>query len=320
VKIELFYFDGCPNHEALLAHLHDLVDRVEPAPDVVLRRIADDAAAQRERFLGSPTVRVDGRDIEPGADQRDDYGMKCRLYATTDGLAGIPEEAWLLRALDATQRPAAERAQALTDRERELHRRILRAFTTGAAPSTGQVDAWALETGLNPREAAATLARHDLVHHDARGDAVAVAYPFSAAPTRHHVRLDAGAEVFAMCAIDALGIAFMLGEPTTVNSTDPGTGAPIAVSIRLTEPATWSPDGAVVVAGREGAGASLQCTCPHTNFAASPAHARALLEVAPAVAGEVLSMPEAIARGCEAFGQLLEPGAQEVAHAHPDRA
>jgi hypothetical protein len=321
VRIELFYFDGCPNHEALLAHLHDLVEGVEPEPDVVLRRIADDADAQRERFLGSPTVRVDGRDIEPGADLRDDYGMKCRLYATSSGLAGIPEDAWLLRALGATRRSAAERAQALTDRERELHRRILRAFMTDAAPTTRQVDAWALEIGLDPGEAAGTLARHDLVHRDARGEAVAVAYPFSATPTRHRVRVDAGAEVFAMCAIDALGMAFMLGEPTTVNSTDPGTGAPIEVSMPLTEPATWWPDQAVVIMGREGAGTSLACTCPHTNFAASPEAARAaLLEMAPAVAGEVLSMPEAIARGRDAFGGLLEHGAQEVAHGHPDRA
>src|ERR687887_2588879 len=118
VTIELLYFDGCPNHEALLTHVRELVEHVEPAPDVVVRRIADDGAAQRERFLGSPTVRVDGRDIEPGADQRLDYGMKCRLYGTPTGLAGIPEDAWLFRALVATRRSATRRAEALTDRER----------------------------------------------------------------------------------------------------------------------------------------------------------------------------------------------------------
>jgi hypothetical protein len=123
VTIELLYFDGCPNHEAPLAHLHELVDGVEPAPEVVLRRVVDDAAAQRERFLGSPTVRVDGHDIEPGADQRDDYGMKCRLYQTSKGLAGLPEDEWVHRALNATRRPAGlvdrdaqEAAHADTDR------------------------------------------------------------------------------------------------------------------------------------------------------------------------------------------------------------
>jgi Alkylmercury lyase len=254
-----------------------------------------------------------------GPDQRDDYGMKCRLYPTSRGLAGIPEDEWLLRALDATRRSATERVQALNDRERELHRRILRAFATGAAPSSAQVDAWAREIGLDPGDAADTLARHDLVHRDARGDAVSVAYPFFATATRHRVRVVAGAEVFAMCAIDALGIAFMIDEQTTVTSTDPATGTPIEVSVPLTAPAAWSPGEAVVVTGCEGAGASLQRTCPHTNFAASPEAARALLAAAPSVAGEVLSMPEAIARGREAFGGLLERGAQEAAHVDTDR-
>jgi hypothetical protein len=101
VEIELLYFDGCPNHEAVVARLHDLVDQVDPPPHIVLRRVADNDAAQRERFLGSPTVRVGGRDVEPGADRRSDYGIKCRLYATSTGVAGVPEDAWLLGALDA---------------------------------------------------------------------------------------------------------------------------------------------------------------------------------------------------------------------------
>ena len=117
MTIELFYFDGCPNHEALLAHLHELVNEVEPAPDVVLRRIADDAAAQRERFLGSPTVRVGGRDIEPGADARDDYGMKCRLFATSTGLSGLPADEWLLAALAASRREGEEEVVG-ADRDR----------------------------------------------------------------------------------------------------------------------------------------------------------------------------------------------------------
>jgi hypothetical protein len=318
VTIELLYFDGCPNHEELLLHLHELLDNVEPTPELVLRRIADDADAQRERFLGSPTVRVDGHDIEPGADQRDDYGMKCRLYATPAGLTGMPVEDWLLRALIPPRPSAAMRVQALSDPERTLHRRILRAFVTSAAPSASQLDAWARELALDPDQAAATLARHDLVHRDAHTGAVTAAYPFAAAPTRHRVRLSSGRDVYAMCAIDALGIAFMLGEPTEVSSTDPGTGDPIAISLSLTEPSTWSPPDAVVLAGCQGTGTSLACTCPHTNFAASPEHARALLEAAPPITGEILPMPAAIERGREIFGGLLGRDAQEVGHADPD--
>jgi hypothetical protein len=320
VTIELLYFDGCPNHESVLAHLRELLDRSHRPADVVLRRIDDDEAAQRERFLGSPTVRIDGRDIEPGADKRDDYGIKCRLYATPAGISGMPPDDWLLRALAGPRPSAAQRAAALGGPLCELHRRVLRAFADGSAPDASQLEDWAGELGLDPDEATAELARHDLVHRDTHTGAVTVAYPFSANPTRHRVRLSSGTEVFAMCAIDALGIAFMLHEGTTIVSADPGTGEPIEISLPLDAPSAWSPSEAVVVAGSHGNGTSRACTCPHTNFAASPTHAGTLLETDPAVVGEVLTMPDAIAQGCETFGPLLQHDAQDGTHAEPDRA
>jgi hypothetical protein len=98
MTIELLYFDGCPNHEALLPHLRELVAVAGIDATIELRRVED---PERERFLGSPTVRVGGRDVDPGAGARDDYGMKCRLYATGEGLRGTPPDAWILAALDA---------------------------------------------------------------------------------------------------------------------------------------------------------------------------------------------------------------------------
>jgi hypothetical protein len=100
MKIELLYFDGCPNHEALLPRLREFLARDGSPAEIGLRRIADEEAAQRERFLGSPTVRVDGHDIEPDAELRTDYGMKCRLYRTAGGLSGHPPQEWLQAALD----------------------------------------------------------------------------------------------------------------------------------------------------------------------------------------------------------------------------
>jgi len=99
MRIELLYFDGCPNHEALLPRLRALLASEAISTNVDLCRIADHDAAQHERFLGSPTVRVNGRDVEPDAQRRTDYGMKCRLYRTAAGLSGEPEEQWLRAAL-----------------------------------------------------------------------------------------------------------------------------------------------------------------------------------------------------------------------------
>ncbi|HET8605470.1 MAG TPA: hypothetical protein VFL66_00420 [Gaiellaceae bacterium] len=97
--VEILYFDGCPNHEAAL----DLVERVSGElgvrPELRLVNVPDAEAARRLRFLGSPSVRVDGRDVEPGAAEREDYVLSCRIYRTDSGLAGEPDEQWIRIAL-----------------------------------------------------------------------------------------------------------------------------------------------------------------------------------------------------------------------------
>ena len=103
VTLELLYFDGCPNHQALLPHLEQLLRGAEISAEIRLRRIADETTARHERFLGSPTIRVDGRDVEPGAEERHDFGLKCRLYRTPAGLRGVPPDEWILDALTRTR-------------------------------------------------------------------------------------------------------------------------------------------------------------------------------------------------------------------------
>jgi hypothetical protein len=97
--VELLYFDGCPHYEALLQRLRKLLHGVDAGDRIHLRRISDEPAAQRERFLGSPTVRVDGHDVEPGAAERSDFGLVCRLYVTADGLRPTPLDEWVLDAV-----------------------------------------------------------------------------------------------------------------------------------------------------------------------------------------------------------------------------
>jgi hypothetical protein len=100
MKIEILYFDGCPNHERLVERLPALLDRAGITSRPIPREItAQDA--EREQFLGSPTLRIDGRDVEPGAADRTDYGLKCRIYHTSEGLTGLPADDWILAALNA---------------------------------------------------------------------------------------------------------------------------------------------------------------------------------------------------------------------------
>jgi hypothetical protein len=97
--VEILYFDGCPNADGARALVARVAAEVGAAAQVRLVRVADTDAAVRQRFLGSPTIRVDGRDIEPGADARDEYVLACRIYRTQDGFAGQPQEMWLRHAL-----------------------------------------------------------------------------------------------------------------------------------------------------------------------------------------------------------------------------
>jgi len=99
MRVELLFFAGCPGHDELLLRLRELLARTGADADVELREVADLEGAERERFLGSPTVRVDGEDIDPDAGERSDFGMKCRLYATPEGLRGLPPDEWVLDAL-----------------------------------------------------------------------------------------------------------------------------------------------------------------------------------------------------------------------------
>lgn len=93
--VELLCTEGCPNAEALLCRLRVLVAQAGGFEPVRVRRIDDVAQARRERFLGSPTVRVNGTDVKPEAASRHDYGLACRLYPGPAGLCGYPPDAWI---------------------------------------------------------------------------------------------------------------------------------------------------------------------------------------------------------------------------------
>jgi hypothetical protein len=97
--IEVLYVRECPHYQQTLA----LVDRVraELGIDAELRTslIVDEAAAERARFAGSPTVRVDGRDVEPGSEPAIEYVLGCRLYRLEYRFAGQPDERWVREAL-----------------------------------------------------------------------------------------------------------------------------------------------------------------------------------------------------------------------------
>lgn len=59
----------------------------------------DPAVAEAHHFPGSPTIRVDGRDVDPSFVDPGDYTPRCRIFWTSDGPRGVPERAWIEEAL-----------------------------------------------------------------------------------------------------------------------------------------------------------------------------------------------------------------------------
>jgi hypothetical protein len=80
MKIEVFYFDNCPNHLPTLERIHQVLREEGCNAEVRAVLVSDVETAQNVKFLGSPTVRVNGLDIEPKAEERKDFGLMCRRY------------------------------------------------------------------------------------------------------------------------------------------------------------------------------------------------------------------------------------------------
>src|SRR5262245_57143896 len=102
-RVDVLHFEGCPNWQQTHALVERLSSELEVEVDISLVEVADPDAAVRLRFLGSPTVRVDGRDVEPGADDRQDYVLACRIYRHDGGFSGEPDERWIREALRASK-------------------------------------------------------------------------------------------------------------------------------------------------------------------------------------------------------------------------
>lgn len=217
---------------------------------------------------------------------------------STDALtaAAIPRERW-----------GRQRLRTLSDGERQMYRWILRSFGAGAPPGADALADAASQFELEVEPALERLAYADLVHHDPATGAILVAYPFSGRPSAHRVRLD-GREVYAMCAIDALGIAPMLDEWIEVLSCDPFTGEEIRVQLEPDGQGSWQPRQAVVVCGTAGGGEACTGCCPVLNFFVGTASAEGWLTARPDVRGTVISMEDAIAAGRTVFGDVLKNG------------
>jgi hypothetical protein len=91
MHVELLYWDGCPSHPQALADLRAAMEELGLDPEAIeVRHVGSDDAAAADRFVGSPTIRIDGVDISDPVGEP--VGLTCRIYHLRDGrVSPVPD-------------------------------------------------------------------------------------------------------------------------------------------------------------------------------------------------------------------------------------
>lgn len=98
MKVELYWFDGCPSYERARALLEQVLREEKTPAQIEMIQVHNETEAQTWRFLGSPTIHLDG--VDPFASEgQEHYAMQCRVYRTPEGLKGWPTKEMLRQAV-----------------------------------------------------------------------------------------------------------------------------------------------------------------------------------------------------------------------------
>lgn len=101
MKIELLYIPDCPNREPAAQVVREALIEQGIAPEMIEIEVADPAQAQALAFPGSPTIRVDGQDVEPATPASQQHGLMCRSYLVQGRREGVPPRDWVRKAISA---------------------------------------------------------------------------------------------------------------------------------------------------------------------------------------------------------------------------
>ena len=219
----------------------------------------------------------------------------------------LPPGSRLIKALESTVKGRIARAN-LTPQENEIRKFILKSFAKdGKPPSDRQImDGLKITSAADVERTIEKLYHADIL---AKKDGVIISsYPFSAAETRHRVLFKDGHQVFALCAIDALGIHAMLGEDITVESHCVECDRELRIIIEGSKIVSSTPEGIVVyVNDGNVCGRVSDTCCPHINFFCSDDDLCQWMWENPQFEnGEPYTLDEALEYGKNIFGEMLK--------------
>lgn len=98
MKVEILYVPDCPNFSLAMARVREALAAAKIQAEIREVVVRDNSDALRLEFPGSPTIRVNGRDVEPSASGEQNVGLQCRLYSGTQN-PGAPDRESIVRAL-----------------------------------------------------------------------------------------------------------------------------------------------------------------------------------------------------------------------------
>jgi hypothetical protein len=95
VRVSFLYYEGCPSYDLALQRLREVMDEEGISDEVRVIKVETEEQARQLRFVGSPTIRVDGQDIDSPSDSR--YALTCRDYRLADGRISPPPSKDMIR-------------------------------------------------------------------------------------------------------------------------------------------------------------------------------------------------------------------------------
>jgi len=109
MKVELLYVRDCPNHPLTLEAVRDVLRENGLPLDITEIEISSSAQAMTLLFPGSPTVRVDGKDVDPEASRSSlsHFGVSCRSYLVNGRRQGVPDREWIREAIQGKRKEPA---------------------------------------------------------------------------------------------------------------------------------------------------------------------------------------------------------------------
>jgi mercuric ion transport protein len=99
MNIEVLYFEGCPNHLPAIEMVRETLKSLGRQEEIYQVEVHTQEDAEAMAFVGSPSIRINGADIEPWARTAKAFGLSCRTYLDGSHRSGVPSRELLRHAI-----------------------------------------------------------------------------------------------------------------------------------------------------------------------------------------------------------------------------